>query len=99
MSTSATPYEQIAGAIIDGQVDIMGNVAYSIAGKVPGLEVDANHKISIVDADEPKVIDALVKAFSGLTGPLGVRMCFNSARSPLALNPQIRIAAFENLQS
>lgn len=91
-----TPHEAVAAAIIEGQRALMGHVALKLAEKVPNLSVD--------DAGAPKItgdgsqtVDALVREYSSITGPLGVRMCFNAAKPVLDRHGEVSIPSFAGL--
>lgn len=87
-----TGYEEVATSIIQGQSVMIGNVAYSMADKVPGL--DASPGSVRITGDPETVLDALVKEYSAITGPLGVRMCFQSAQDALSRHPEVKVASF-----
>lgn len=89
---SADAYEDIAATIIDGQVTIMGAVAYKLANEVPGLTVEEGGRPSI-SGSGPEAIDALVKQYSSITGPLGVRMCYSHAQAAIQRH-EITVPAF-----
>lgn len=79
---SKDAYEEIAATIIDGQVTVMGGVAYKLANEVAGLTVAEGGRPTI-SGDGAEVIDALVRQYSSITGPLGVRMCYSHAQAAL----------------
>jgi hypothetical protein len=89
-------FDDVASAIINGQKAVMGPVAISLAQKVPGIVVDADGAATI-SGDGAGAIESLVKEYSSLTGQLGVRMCFQSARQALAANPDVRIPSFAGM--
>jgi hypothetical protein len=86
-------HDQIASAIVQGQVKMIGKVALSLAGKVPGVTVDDTGHVTI-DGDGVSAIEGLVRQYSALTGQLGVRMCYTSAKSALESNPSVVVPSF-----
>lgn len=88
-----TAFDDIASAIIIGQRTLIGPVAITLASKVPGVSVGDEGRAS-VSGDGATVIDALVREYSTLTGPLGVRMCFQAAKSELSRHPEVSIPSF-----
>lgn len=90
-------YEDIAAAIVSAQRGIVGDVAYSLGRRVTGLEIADDGRISIV-GNGPQVVTALVNEYSAITGPLGVRMCFNAAQPVMDRHGVRDIPAFASLQ-
>ncbi|MBC7643658.1 MAG: hypothetical protein H7123_00935 [Thermoleophilia bacterium] len=90
----AAEHDQIATAIIDGQAKIMGPVAYTMAAKVPGLTYAPGAGAKIV-GDGGAALEKLVGEFAGVTGPLGARMCYMSAKPLLDKNPGVKVKAFD----
>lgn len=92
----ATGHDEVATAIITGQQKLMGAVAITLAQKVSGVQVDGSGSASI-EGDGDTAVDGLVKAYSSLTGALGVRMCFASAQGELQRHPDVRVSSFTGL--
>lgn len=91
-----TTYADIAYAIIEGQERVMGNVAYALANRVPGLSVEPGGVPSL-NGDGPAMIEQLVAEYSTITGQLGVRMCYGAAKPLLTSHPELQIPAFASL--
>ena len=89
----AAEHEQIATAIVEGQAKIMGAVAYTMAQKVPGLAY-AQGTGAKISGDGISTLDKLVGEFAAVTGPLGARMCYMSARPVLDKYPAVKVPAF-----
>jgi len=94
MAATTAEFEAVANAIIEGQVKIMGPAAQSIAGKIAGLTYAPGTGAKIAGAGAT-VVDALVKEYSNVTGPLGARLCYMSAQPILSKNPDMKIASFD----
>jgi hypothetical protein len=92
-----SPYEMVAESIILGQQRIMGDVAYSLAGRVKGLCAEPGQPVTI-DGEGPDVIDDLVSQYAVVSGPLGVRMCFGAAQKILLANPDLSVPVFASLR-
>lgn len=95
MSTAS--HNEIATAIVRGQQKIMGAVAVKMASSALGSNVPEE---GMVDLGERGVagIEALVKHYSEITGPLGVRMCFSAAKPALDKHPDVSIPIFQPLR-
>ncbi|MBC7644995.1 MAG: hypothetical protein H7123_07700 [Thermoleophilia bacterium] len=90
----AAPFDDIATAIVNGQRKMMGDApAVDTARKAAGLNIDAGGRIMIV-GDGVAAIESLIKAYSGVSGPLAERMCFMAAQSILKANPAVAIPTF-----
>jgi hypothetical protein len=86
-------HDAVATAIIQGQMRMIGDVALNLANKVPSLTVQPDGTASI-GGDAVGAIEALVREYSSLTGQLGVRMCYTSAKPALDANPSVSIPSF-----
>jgi hypothetical protein len=96
MTLAGVAYEQAATAIIQGQVAIMGSAAERLVARVSGLEyLNGTARLT---GDGIHVLEALVREFSGVSGPLGARMCFASAQPVLSKHPEIKIPSFSRFQ-
>ena len=91
----ASGHDDIAGAIIAGQRQVIGALAITMARSVAGLEVNDDGSARVIGGDQ--ALDDLVKAYSSITGQLGVRMCQAHAKDALQRNPQIHVTAFAGL--
>lgn len=91
-----TPHEAVAAAIIEAQRALMGHVAIKLAEKVPSISFDDAGTPSI-NGDGVSAVDALVREYSSITGPLGVRMCFNAAKPVLDQHADVKIPSFTSL--
>jgi hypothetical protein len=89
----ASASEMVAQAIIEGQAKLVGGVAYAIANRVNGVTVDQGG-VPTLSGDDIDAIDRLVKEYSSLTGPLGVRLCHEAAAPVLKAHPELQIPAF-----
>lgn len=88
----AAPFDDIATAIIQGQGKVMGPAAaQDTARGVAGITVSPDGGAIALGAP---TIDALVKKFSAVSGPLGERICFMAAKPVLDRNPGVSIPAF-----
>lgn len=90
-------HDDIATAIVKGQMGVVGPLAITMAGNVPGLAVDSGGTATVSGGDPSGVVSQLVQVYSSLTGALGVKMCHQSAASALQANPDITISAFQGL--
>ena len=89
----AAPYDDIATAIVQGQSKVMGaGAACDVARGVPGTTVGADGTTSV--AAGAGTIDAMVKKFTDVSGPLGERICFMAAKPVLTQNPGVTIPSF-----
>jgi hypothetical protein len=68
-----------------------------MAGRAAGVEVSENGGITI-SGDPIMAIEGLVKEYSQLTGPLGIRMCYNSARDILESSGDLDIPSFRSIR-
>lgn len=89
---TTTPQDEVATAIVSGQRRLMGEVAWKLAARVPGVRVD-DEQVQVT-GDPTDVIEGLVAEFSQITGPLGVRLCYTSAKAMLSRHPEMRIPSF-----
>jgi len=90
----AVEHEQIATAIVDGQAKIMGVIALTMAAKVPGLTYVQGAGVRI-SGDGLDTLEKLVGEFAAVTGPLGARMCYMSAKPLLDRYPGVKVVAFD----
>lgn len=93
---SVAVHNEIATAIIRGQQKVMGKVAVSMAAKVLGKDVPEDGTVDIGDQGV-EAIEGLVTEFSSITGPLGVRMCYTTAKPVLDAHPDVSIPSFAHL--
>ena len=93
----AAGYDQVATAIVRGQMKLMGDVALSLARKVSDVTV-ADTGDTVVSGNGEAAIEGIVKEYSSLTGNLGVKMCFNFAKDELQRNPGVQVPSFASLR-
>jgi hypothetical protein len=70
-----TTLDQIAIRIIKEQEMIIGPIAWSEAGKVEGLEIDASHKAVQIPSNNREIIDRLVQQYEELFGRISHEVC------------------------
>jgi hypothetical protein len=92
----SSPHEEIASAIVKGQMAVMGDVAIAMAKRVSGVEISAAGDVTL-NGDAAQLVNAIVGEYSSVTGPLGVRMCFNAARPALSRHADVTIDAFASV--
>lgn len=86
--TPMNPYEEIAQAIIQKQMIVIGgNIALSRARKVPGLEVGEGGKVKKLSEKPVDAIEELIIQYSELLGPAGVSFAKDAALPIVAKNP------------
>lgn len=93
----AAAHDNVATAIVRGQMKLIGNVAISLARNVSSVDVAESGATSIA-GDGDAAIDGIVRAYSSLTGQLGVKMCFDFAKDELQRHPDVRVPSFSSLQ-
>jgi hypothetical protein len=80
-----TTFENITTRIIKEQELVIGPLAWSEAGKVPGLQIDKSKGEVTVQAPDPKtVIDQLVARYERLFGRASEEVCREAAAPLLA---------------
>ncbi|MCW2924677.1 MAG: sensor-containing diguanylate cyclase/phosphodiesterase [Thermoleophilia bacterium] len=90
------PLDEVATAILRGQERVMGeHAARGVARSVAGIEVAADGVVSATQAD---AIDAMVREFRALAGPLGEMACWTAARPALARHPEIDVASLRRFR-
>lgn len=94
MSDVAAGHDEIASAIVTGQYKVMGAVAIKLASKALGRDVADSTPVTVtgVGVDD---IERLIKEYSSITGPLGVRMCFSAAQPALKKHPDVEVPSFK----
>lgn len=91
----STGHDDIAGAIVAGQRQVIGALAITLARSVPGIEVD-DDGTTRAPGGTP-ALDGLISAYSSITGQLGVRLCHAHAKDALARHPEIVVPSFAAL--
>jgi hypothetical protein len=87
-----TPYEQIAGAIIQKQMVVLGaDIALTRARKVPGLEVGDGGVVSKITGDTGAALEALVGEYQELLGPAALSFARDAARPVIKNNPALTL--------
>lgn len=90
------PLDQIATAIVAGQVRVMGaQAAYGVMREVNGVEQDGEH----IRAVDTIAIDALIRAYRSISGPLGEMACWTAARPVLQRHPDVRPTLLERFRT
>lgn len=92
------PLDQLATAILTGQERVLGAAsAHAVASGVAGVERDsATASWHAVDAI---AIDALVRDYRALSGPLGEMACWTAARPVLARHPELVIPSLARFRN
>jgi len=86
------PLHELATAIVHGQERVMGQqTARGIAANVNGIEIDAAGSVAAVDTI---AIDALVREYRSISGPLGEMACWTAARPVFARHPELTVRSF-----
>ena len=93
----AAGYDQVATAIVRGQMKLMGDVALSLARKVADVTV-ADTGDTVVNGNGDAAVEGIVREYSSLTGNLGVKMCFNFAKDELQRHPSVNVPSFASLR-
>jgi hypothetical protein len=80
-----TIFSEISTRIIKEQEQVIGPLAWSEAGKVPGLQIDRTKGEAIVETNDPKsTIDRLVAQYERLFGRASEEVCREAAAPLLA---------------
>lgn len=90
-------YDDVASAIVAGQMKVVGPLAVMIANRVDGLAVGDDGSATVGAGDPVAAIEALVREYSALSGQLGVRLCRDAASAQLAAHPEVVIPVFQSL--
>ena len=92
------PLDALATAILRGQELVMGaQTARAIAAGVVGIDVDeAADSAAAVDS---VAIDALVREYRSISGPLGEMACWTAARPVFARHPELVVPSFARFRS
>lgn len=97
-ATQLAPLHQLATAIVRGQERVMGEqAARGIAGNVVGIEIDVDS--NTVSAIDTVAIDALVREFRSIAGPLGEMACWTAARPVFTRHPELEVASLARFRS
>lgn len=92
------PLHELATAILRGQERVMGEqAAQGIAGNVQGIEID--YALHVVSAIDTVAIDALVREFRSIAGPLGEMACWTAARPVFARHPELQVASLARFRT
>ncbi len=92
------PLHELATAILRGQERVMGEqAAQGIAGNVSGIEID--HTLHVVSAVDTVAIDALVREFRSIAGPLGEMACWTAARPVFTRHPDLQVASLARFRT
>lgn len=92
------PLHELATAILRGQERVMGaQAAQGIAGNVAGIDID--QALHVVRAIDTVAIDALVREFRSIAGPLGEMACWTAARPVFARHPELDVASLARFRT
>jgi hypothetical protein len=92
------PIHELATAILRGQERVMGaQIAHGIASNVSGIEIDPS--IGVVSAVDTIAIDALVREFRSIAGPLGEMACWTAARPVFTRHPDLVVASLARFRT
>ncbi|MCW2927333.1 MAG: sensor-containing diguanylate cyclase/phosphodiesterase [Thermoleophilia bacterium] len=92
-----TPLDELATAIVRGQERVMGvHTARSIARNVVGVEL--REDLGLAAVIDEVAVDALVREYRSVAGPLGEMACWTSARPVFARHPELRIRSLERFR-
>ncbi len=92
------PLHELATAIVRGQERVMGEqAALGIAGNVNGVEIDL--ALRVVSAVDTVAIDALVREFRSISGPLGEMACWTAARPVFTRHPDLQVASLARFRT
>ena len=85
-------FDTMAEKIIQEKADVIAQLAWTEAAKVPGLLIDtSNHTVSISDADQKSVLDRLVNRYDLILGPTSRIVSKRSVASMLSSLPNADI--------
>ncbi len=76
--------DTIAERIIKEQELVIGPLAWSEAQKVSGLQVAANHSVTIENSDPKAAVDQLVAQYERLFGKASHEVCRDAVKGMLA---------------
>lgn len=80
-------YPQLVLAILKGQEEIIGPIAWQQAASVDGLSITPDHKVTI-HGDSKQTIDSLVYKFRDFFGQAAIEVCKDAVqKSSLSLAP------------
>ncbi|MEY4747376.1 MAG: hypothetical protein RLZZ416_425 [Candidatus Parcubacteria bacterium] len=83
LSVASAIFNQLASKIITEQSLVIGPLAWSEAGKVPGMSINMQQKAAVIQADDPKAaLDKLVAQYERLFGRASHEVC-REAAAPL----------------
>ena len=88
-----TTLDTIAEKIIREQELVIGPLAWTEAGKVAGLQVEADHHVTIQNGDPKAAIDRLVAQYERLFGRASHEVCREAAASLIRGMPQSEVPA------
>ncbi len=92
------PLHELATAILRGQERVMGEqAARGIARNVQGVEIDP--ALDVATAIDTVAIDALVREFRSIAGPLGEMACWTSARPVFARHPELQVSSLARFRT
>jgi hypothetical protein len=93
-----SPLDDLATAILRGQERVMGaQTAHGIAAGIGGIEVDAQARTA--SAVDVVAIDALVREFRSIAGPLGEMACWTAARGVFTRHPDLHVPSLERFRT
>lgn len=87
-----TPYSQIAEAIIQKQILVLGKpIAVERARRVSGLLIDDDGKVRDFPSDGTAALETLVNQYFELLGPAGISFSRDAALPIITENPGIAL--------
>ena len=88
------PLTKIASQIIKEQELVIGPLAWSEAGKVQGLHIDAQKgEVTIENGDPKAAVDRLVAQYERLFGRASHEVCIEAAASIISSLPRSEVPA------
>lgn len=72
-------YPRLVIAILKGQEEIIGPIAWQQASSVPGLQVVSQSDVTVSGADKAQIIENLVARFGDFFGQAAVEICKEAA--------------------
>ncbi|MCB0879464.1 MAG: hypothetical protein KDC46_10870 [Thermoleophilia bacterium] len=92
------PLEALPSAILVAQERVLGpQTARGVLRSVPGISID--EESGTASATDEVAVDALVRQFRAISGPLGEMACWTASRSIVERHPELRIASFDRFRS
>lgn len=90
------PLDELATAIVRAQARVIGaQAAHGVADGVSGIE----RRDDVTEAVDIVAIDALVRDYRSISGPLGEMACWTAARPVLARHPHLEPASLARFRS